>query len=66
LALPAGETELVDAVLAEADREPGTRFRATLPVGDAELVTRLRERCPDVQLRAAGATVLADGILAGH
>jgi GNAT superfamily N-acetyltransferase len=59
---PGIRTDLVDAVLDSA--EPGSHLLATLPAGDAEILTRLRERCTDVETRSAGATVLAEGTLA--
>ena len=59
--LPVGtRTRLVDAVL-DQPTEAGTQLEATLPAGDGEILDRLRERCDDVQARAAGASTLATG-----
>ena len=54
---------LVDAVVARAIAERAVRLVATLPAGEAEVLERLRERCPDVETRSAGATVIAEGNL---
>jgi hypothetical protein len=60
--LPMGtRTRLVDAVLDECDAPPGTHLQVTLPIGDFEILDRMRERCTEVQTRAAGASVLLDG-----
>ena len=56
--LPVGtRSRLVDAVLDQS--AAGSHLDATLPAGDAEILDRLRERCDDVQARAAGASTLA-------
>lgn len=60
--LPVGtRTRLVDAVCDQPDTQAAARLDATLPAGDSEIVDRLRERCDDMQIRAAGATTLATG-----
>ena len=60
--LPVGtRTRLVDAVLTAAGS--GTHLQLTLPAGDGEILDRLRERCQNLQTRAAGASCLATGIL---
>jgi hypothetical protein len=62
--LPVGtRTRLVDAVLDQPEAEPGTQIHVTLPAGDGEILDRLRERCPDLQTRPAGASCLATGTL---
>jgi hypothetical protein len=62
--LPVGtRTRLVDAVLDLTAAEPGTHLQVTLPAGDAEILDRLRERCDNLQARAAGASCLATGTL---
>ena len=62
--LPTGtRSRLVDAVVAEAAAQHGTYLQASLPVGDAEMLHRLREHCPDLHARAVGATCIADGTL---
>ena len=56
--LPVGtRTRLVDAVLDQS--AAGSHLDATLPAGDGEILDRLRERCDDVQARAAGSSTLA-------
>lgn len=55
--------KLVDAVLARAASGRAVRLLATISAGDAEVLERLRERCEDVQIRAAGATVIVEGNL---
>ena len=62
--LPVGtRTRLVDAVLDLSAAEPGTHLQVTLPAGDSEILDRLRERCDDLQTRAAGASCLATGTI---
>jgi hypothetical protein len=62
--LPAGaRTRLVDAVLDHPQTQDSNRLEATLPLGDAETLDRLRERCDDVQARPAGASCLVDAAL---
>jgi hypothetical protein len=36
---------------------------ATMPIGDTEMIDRVRERCDDVAARAAGATKLVEARL---
>ena len=55
---PGARTELVDAVLASPAVEPGTPLQMTVPAGDGEILQRDRERCCEVDARAAGATCL--------
>ena len=57
---PGTRVRLVDAVLDIPDARPGTRLVVTLPAGDAEILERIRERCEQVQTRAAGASCLLD------
>ena len=62
--LPTGaRTRLVDAVLDLPQTQDSNRLEATLPLGDAESLDRLRERCDDVQVRPAGASCLVDAAL---
>jgi len=56
-------TRLVDAVLDLPEVHDQQRLEATLPIGDTEILERLRERCDDVQTRPAGATCLVDADL---
>ena len=62
--LPTGaRTRLVDAVLDLPQTQDSNRLEATLPLGDAESLDRLRERCDEVQARPAGASCLVDAAL---
>ena len=62
--LPAGtRTQLVDAVVDRASALQAERLQASLPAGDGEILDRLRERCPNMQTRSAGASCLADAQL---
>jgi hypothetical protein len=57
--LPGGTgTRLVDAVLEHPQVDEADRLLATMPIGDTEMIDRVRERCDDVEARAAGATKL--------
>jgi hypothetical protein len=62
--LPAGtRTRLIDAVLEHPEVEEADRLLATMPLGDTEMLDRVRERCDDVDARAAGATKLVQAHL---
>jgi hypothetical protein len=62
--LPIGaRTRLVDAVLDLPQTQDSNRLEATLPLGDAESLDRLRERCHELQARPAGASCLVDAAL---
>jgi hypothetical protein len=62
--LPAGtRSRLVDAVLEHPEVEEADRLLATMPLGDTEMLDRVRERCDDVHARAAGATKLVEAHL---
>ena len=55
--LPVGtRTRLVDALLEHPDVDHADRLLATMPLGDTEMLARVRERCDDVEAHAAGAT----------
>ena len=56
-------TRLVDAVLDLPEVQDQQRLEATLPIGDRELLERLRQRSEDMQTRPAGATALVDADL---
>jgi hypothetical protein len=65
--LPAGtRTRLVDAVLEHPEVEEADRLLATMPLGDTEMLDRVRERCDDVDAHAAGATKLVQAHLEHH
>jgi hypothetical protein len=57
---PGYRTDLVDAVMDLPEVQASTRLEATIPLGDAELLGRLRERTRDAATRAAGSTALVD------
>ena len=62
--LPGGtRTRLVDAVLEHPQVDEADRLLATMPVGDTEMLHRVRQRCDDVEARAAGATTLVEARL---
>ncbi len=47
--LPSGtRARLVDAVLAHSEVDHADRLIATMPLGDTEMLDRVRERCDDV------------------
>jgi len=59
--LPVGtRSRLVDAVLAHPDVDHADRLVATMPLGDTEMLERVRERCDDVEAHAAGATKVVE------
>jgi hypothetical protein len=51
---------LVDAVMDLPEVQASTRLEATIPLGDCELLERLRERTTDAVTRPAGSTTLLD------
>ena len=57
---PGYRTNLVDAVMDLPEVRASTRLEATIPLGDAELLERLRERTEGAVTRAAGSTTLLD------
>jgi hypothetical protein len=62
--LPGGtRTRLVDAVLEHPQVDEADRLLATMPLGDTEMLDRVRERCDDVEARAAGSTKLVEARL---
>jgi hypothetical protein len=54
---------LVDAVMDLPEVQASSRLEATIPLGDAESLERLRERSEDTVTRAAGSTALVDADL---
>jgi hypothetical protein len=59
--VPAGHrTNLVDAVMDSPEVQASTRLEATIPLGDGELLERLRQRTRDAIIRPAGSTTLLD------
>ena len=62
--LPGGtRTRLVDAVLEHPQVDEADRLLATMPLGDTEMLDRVRERCDDVEAHAAGSTKLVQARL---
>jgi hypothetical protein len=51
---------LVDAVMDLPGVQASSRLEATVPLGDAESLERLRERTEDTIARPAGSTALVD------
>jgi len=60
---PNTRTHLVDAVLQHPDVHSADHLVATMPLGDTEMLQRVRERCEDVETHAAGATKIVDARL---
>jgi hypothetical protein len=59
--LPAGtRARLVDAVLDAPEVSSCQRVQVAFPLGDAETLDRVRERCDTGEVRAAGATCLVE------
>ena len=57
---PGSRASLVDAVLDLPEVQASSRLEATVPLGDAESLERLRERTEDTVTRPAGSTALVD------
>src|SRR6201995_3428272 len=57
---PGRRASLVDAVMDLPDVQDSDRLEAALPLGDAEILARLRERSENSTTRAAGASALLD------
>ena len=57
---PGSRASLVDAVMDLPEVQAGSRLEATVPLGDAESLERLRERTEDAVTRPAGSTALVD------
>ena len=57
---PGSRASLVDTVMDLPEVQAGSRLEATVPLGDAESLERLRERTEDTVTRPAGSTVLVD------
>jgi len=60
---PGSRASLVDAVMDQPEVKSGSRLEATVPLGDAESLERLRERTEDAVTRPAGSTALVDAKL---
>jgi hypothetical protein len=57
---PGSRASLVDAVMDLPEVQASSRLEATVPLGDAESLERLRERTEDSITRPAGSTALVD------
>ena len=57
---PGRRADLVDAVVDLPEVQASSRLEATIPLGDGELLGRLRERTQDAVTRPAGSTALVD------
>ena len=57
---PGSRAGLVDAVMDLPEVQAGSRLEATVPLGDAESLARLRERTQEAVMRPAGSTALVD------
>src|SRR6476659_8224139 len=60
---PGARASLVDAVMDTPEVQASSRLEATVPLGDAESLERLRERTDDAVTRPAGSTALVDADL---
>jgi hypothetical protein len=60
---PGRRASLVDAVLDLPEVQESTRLEASVPLGDAESLERLRERTDEPSTHAAGATALLDATI---
>jgi predicted DNA-binding protein with PD1-like motif len=60
---PGARASLVDAVMETPEVQASSRLEATVPLGDAESLERLRERTDDAVTRPAGSTALVDADL---
>jgi len=65
---PGSRASLIDAVMDQPEVQADPRLEATVPLGDAESLQRLRERTEDSVTRPAGSTALVDADIppAGH
>lgn len=57
---PGSRARLVDSVTDLLEVQASARLEATVPLGDAEALQRLRERAKDTVTRPAGSTALVD------
>jgi len=62
---PGSRARLVDSVLDLPGVRVGARLEATVPLGDAEALQRLRERARATVTRPAGSTALVDADIRG-
>jgi hypothetical protein len=60
---PGRRASLVDAVMDLPEVQASGRLEATVPLGDAESLERLRERTEDTITRPVGSTALVDAVI---
>ena len=60
---PGSRAGLVDSVMDLPEVRASARLEATVPLGDAEALQRLRERTRDAVTRPAGSTALVDAAI---
>jgi uncharacterized phage protein gp47/JayE len=60
---PGSRASLVDAVMDLPEVQASEHLEATVPLGDAESLRRLRERTEGTVTRPAGSTVLLDATI---
>ena len=60
---PGTRARLVDAILDLPEVRTQQRLEIALPIGETEILQRLRDRCDRVRARPAGATCLVDADL---
>jgi len=63
---PGKRASLVDAVMDLPEVQASVRLEATVPLGDTELLERLRQRTHDAVVRPAGCTALVDAAIPLH
>jgi hypothetical protein len=63
---PGRRASLVDAVMDLPEVQASARLEATVPLGDGELLERLRQRTHDAVTRPAGCTALVDADIPSH
>ena len=63
---PGRRASLVDAVMDLPEVQASARLEATVPLGDTELLERLRQRTRDAVTRPAGCTALVDADIPPH
>jgi hypothetical protein len=61
--VPGRRASLVDAVMDLPQVQESTRLEASVPLGDAESLERLRERTDESTTHPAGSTALLDAII---
>ena len=57
---PGARSGLVDAVLDDPTVRRASHLSASMPIGETEMVDRVRERADSVELRATGATKMVE------